>query len=406
MAQRRPTRVRCPGDGEDAGVTTIHRTSASPTDVLHAVRELAPAIAGRAAEIEAARRMPGDLLDDLKAAGCFRMLRPPSHGGMGAGFPTAMRVWEALGRADASVGWTVMIGAASWVDLASLSAPTFDDLFASAPDAITAGAISPSGSIVATDGGYRVDGRWGFVSGCEHADWLFGNCIDGSVDGEPQMRITVFRPDEVVIEDTWNVLGMRGTGSHHVHVDGLFVPAERTFGLMGDSRCIDMPITRTPPPQLISMAVASVAIGVANGALDDIVGIAADKVPLLDHASLGANPLFQHDLAVADTELRAARALLYDAADEMWTTAEQRSPFTPEQRARIRAAAVWVTARAVAVVDAAYHAGGSSSLYVDSPLQRRLRDIHALTQHFIIKRDTFRNAGAILAGRDVDVPIF
>ena len=76
------------------------------------------------------------------------------------------------------------------------------------------------------------------------------------------------------------------------------------------------------------------------------------------------------------------------------------------ERARIRAAAVWATERAAAVVDMAYRSGGGTSLYADCPLQRRLRDIHALTQHFLVKRDTLTTAGAILAGQDVDVMVF
>ena len=157
---------------------------------------------------------------------------------------------------------------------------------------------------------------------------------------------------------------------------------------------------------MASLAIASVAIGIAQGALDDIVALAVDKVPLLAHAPLAANPLFQLELATADTELRAARALLYETAEAAWATAAGGAPFTLEQRARIRAAAVWATERAAAVVGTAYRSGGGSSLYADCPLQRRLRDINAVTQHFLVKRDTLTTAGAILAGQDVEVMVF
>jgi alkylation response protein AidB-like acyl-CoA dehydrogenase len=317
----------------------------------------------------------------------------------------AMRVYEQLARADASVAWTVMIGSGSWFDLAGLPRSSFDELFAR-DDVIVAGAFNPTGRIEPAAGGYRVSGRWGFASGCQHATWIFGNCIEGIVDGAPQLRIAVFSPDQVVIEDTWHVSGLVGTGSHHFHVDDVVVPAHRTVAPLTDEPSFDEPLLRIPPPASFSQGIASVAVGIAQGALDDIVAMAGAKVPLLAPAPLAASPLFQYDLARADAGLRAARALLYQTADEAMTVAREGSTLTLEHRARIRAAAIWVTEQSTAVVTAAYRAGGGSSLYLECPLQRRLRDINALTQHFLVRRDTLTTAGAILAGRDVDVMVF
>lgn len=387
-------------------MTIVNQRTTTPPGALQAARELAPVIGARAAEIEAARRIPGDLLDELIAAGCFRVLLPATHGGMGGDLPVAMRVFEDFARADASVGWTVMIGASSWCDLAGLPRATFDELFAVGPDIIVAGAINPTGSIAAVADGYRVTGRWSFASGCEHADWLYGNCMEGMVDGPPELRLAVFSPDEVVIEDTWTVSGLSGTGSHHFRVDNVVVPTGRTLLVLADEPCLDTPILHIPPPALFSLGIASVAIGTAQGALDDIVTLAVGKVPLLAHAPLAANPLFQLELATADIELRAARALLYETADAAWQTATSTAVFMLEERARIRAAAAWATERAAAIVTTAYRSGGGSSVYADCPLQRRLRDIHAVTQHFLVKRDTLTTAGAILAGQDVEVVVF
>jgi alkylation response protein AidB-like acyl-CoA dehydrogenase len=386
-------------------MTTVDATTTTPRDVLDAADRLAPSIAARAGEIEAGRRVPRHLLDELIAAGVFRVLRPASHGGAGADLPGAMRVYEALARADASVGWIAMIGSGSWLDLAPLPRAAFDELF-SGPDVMTAGAFSPSGSIAADGGGYRVTGRWGFASGCEHADWIYGNCVEAVVDGVPRLRIAVFSPDQVAIEDTWTVSGLCGTGSHHFRAESVAVPAERTLDPMADEPCLDAPIVRVPPPALFALAVASVAIGSAQGALDDIVAVAADKVPLLDRRPLAANPTFQLGLAAADTELRAARALLYETAEAAWEVAERAAELTLQERARIRAAAAWATERAADVVRAAHRAGGGGAIYAASPLQRRLRDIDALSQHFLVRRDTLTTAGAILAGQDVDLMVF
>jgi alkylation response protein AidB-like acyl-CoA dehydrogenase len=385
-------------------LTTDRSRSTEAEHTLAAVHELAPVIAARAGEVENARRVPPDLVDQLMDAGCFRLVLPTSHGGAGADLPFAMQVFETLARADASVGWTVMIGAGSWIEHACLPRAGFDSLYAEGPDAITAGVFNPTGSAVATDTGFQVTGRWAFASGCEHARWLFGNCIE-VVDGEPQLRTAVFEPDQVHIEDTWRVAGLRGTGSHHFTAE-VEVAAERTCRTMQDEPCLDEPVVRIPPPALYALAIASVAIGTAQGALDEILAMATDKVPLLAPAPLAANPHFQFELAGADAELRAARALLCEDARDAWASARAAQEFTPEQRARIRASAVFAVARAVAVVETAYHAGGGSALYADSPLQRRLRDVHAITQHFLVKPDTLTTAGAVLAGQDADLTVF
>ena len=374
--------------------------------VLKAADRLAPSLRDRAPEIESARRLPPDILDALVEAGCFRILHPVSHGGVGADLMSALVLYETLARADASTGWTVMIGSAAWCDLAFLPRSSFDALFAGEDDVIAAGAFNPTGSIAPVGDGYRVEGRWGFVSGCEHATWLYGNAVEGVVDGVPQFRIAVFAPDEVEIEDTWDVAGLRGTGSHHIRVDGLAVAADRTFVPLHGEPCLDEPIVRCPIPAVIALYIAAVALGIGRGALDDVADIAASKVPLLSAGPLATNPAFQDAFARADTELRAAKALLHEVAESTWATAVSGGAATIEDRGTMRAASAWVVERAEAAVDAAHRAGGGGAIYADSPLQRRLRDITTLRQHFLVRPDTFMTAGAILAGLEPDVPLF
>jgi indole-3-acetate monooxygenase len=386
-------------------VAQVDTTPASGERILEAVAGLAPVIAARAGEIEAARRLPPDLVTELTAAGCFGMLRPRSHGGAGVDLATSMRVYEALSRADASVGWTVAIGAGCWLDVVGLPRSTFDAVLADDPDVKVGGGIAPAGVAVPADGGYRVTGRWAFVSGCQHCDWIYGNCIEEGASGNgdmPPLRIALFQAGEVEIEDTWSVSGLCGTGSHDVVAENVFVPADRSFALLSAEPCLDDPLVRIPLPSPYVLQMASGALGIAQGALDDILALATDKVPLFAGASLAANALFQNQLGEADARLRASRALLYASAAEAWATALARDPFTPEHRARIRASGVWAADTAAAVVDMAYRAGGGSSLYRSSPLQRRFRDVHALTQHFLVKLDSLTTVGAVMAGQEVD----
>jgi len=127
---------------------------------------------------------------------------------------------------------------------------------------------------------------------------------------------------------------------------------------------------------------------------------------LLAGASLARNPLFQHQMGEADAKLRAARILLHADAAAAWVTAAAGGACAPDQRARIRSTATWAAATAASVVDTAYRAGGGTSLYSVHPLQRRFRDVHALTQHFLVKLDTLTTAGAVLAGAEADLTVF
>ena len=170
--------------------------------VLDSIRDLAPSISKRSAEIDAARRLPLDLLAQLTAAGCFRMFVPKSHGGLDVDFPTSMEIIEAIATANGSAGWVVMIGSETPMLLALLSRKHFDRLYANTPDVIIAGAFAPRGQAEALDGGYRVNGRWSFASGCQHSQLLFGNCVvmengsprPGLIPGSPETRAMMFAP--------------------------------------------------------------------------------------------------------------------------------------------------------------------------------------------------------------------
>jgi alkylation response protein AidB-like acyl-CoA dehydrogenase len=372
--------------------------------ILNAVRALTPAIAVRAEEIERARRLPPDLVDELLAAGCFRMLVPRSHGGAELDLPVQMQVLEELARADASVAWTVMIGSEGPVLFRMLPRASFDALYASGPDVIIAGASKPTGVATPVEGGYRVTGQWGFASGCQHAHWFIGHCVvdDGR---EPPGRMMVLPPSDVEIKDTWSVSGMCGTGSHDVVANGAFVPDELSF-VLGGEPSVDVPPLRIPEVTRAAIQIATVTTGVARGALDEILALALDKTPTFTEEPLASNPLFRNQFGEAETQLRAARMALHAEADIVWAKGQAGSPFTPEDRAHVRGTTTWATRTAAAVVNTAYQAGGSSSIYTSNPLQRRLRDAHALTQHFVMKADTFTKVGAVLAGQEVDLTIF
>ncbi|WP_437737026.1 acyl-CoA dehydrogenase family protein [Sorangium sp. So ce1335] len=375
--------------------------------VLQAVRDLAPTIAARGAELDEARRLPADLLGELKAAGCFRMFLPRSHGGYDVDLRTGMDVLETLARADGATGWTVMLGSESPPLFALLSRERFDAVYASGPDVIIAGAFNAQGEAHATEGGYRVTGRWGFASGCQHADWLFGNCVimDGGrprmgAGGDvPEMRGMLFPAGEVRILDTWSVLGLRGTGSHDIAVEGAFCPAENSVDIFQGQPSVPGP-SFVAPVQHFVLHMGAVAVGIAQGALDDAVTLATSgKKRLYARAELAGSPVFQVHLGRAEMSVRAARALLRDTADEFWDACVNNPGAAMAMAPRISGALAWVTEVAARAVDACYNAGGGGAARNASSLQRRFRDIHTFSQHAAAAEGWFGQAGAALLGR-------
>ncbi|WP_437878249.1 acyl-CoA dehydrogenase family protein [Sorangium sp. So ce513] len=381
-------------------------TNDDASKVLRAARDLAPVIAARAAEIEEARRLPADLLGELKAAGCFRMFLPRSHGGHEVDLRTGMDVLETLARADGATGWAVMIGSESPHLFALLPRERFDAIYAGGPDVIIGGGFNAQGEAHVTEGGYRVTGRWGFATGCEHADWLFGNCVlmDGGrprmgAGGDvPETRGMLFPAREARVIDTWSVLGLRGTGSHDIAIEGAFCPEERSFDIFQGRPSVPGPGFVAPLLHFV-LHMGAVAVGIAQGALDETVALArSGKKRLYARAELAASPVFQVHLGRAETSVRAARALLRDTGDELWDACVNDPGAAVAMAPRISGALAWVTEVATRAVDACYQAGGGGVARNASPVQRRFRDIHTFSQHAAAAEGWFGQVGAGLLG--------
>ncbi|MFT3765206.1 MAG: acyl-CoA dehydrogenase family protein [Minicystis sp.] len=380
-------------------VTTNHQ-------VLDAIRDLAPMISARAAEIEAARRVPADLLAQLRAAGCFRMFVPQSHGGEEIDLLAGLDVLETLARADGSTGWIVMIGSESPHLFSLLARDRFDSVYAGGPDVILGGAFNAQGEAHLGEGGYRVNGRWGFASGCQHVDWLFGNCVvlqdgrprPGMEEGVPELRAMLFRPDQARIHDTWSVLGLRGTGSHDISVEDLSVPAADTVDIFSGQAAIASP-NFVVPVLHCALHMAAVAVGIAQGALDDLVTLAkSGKRRLYARTSLTETPLFRHRLGRAESTLHAARAALHAFSTEFWSTCAGSPAAAIALAPRASATLTWVGEATVEVVDVCYRAAGGSAIRDGSAIQRRFRDIHTFSQHAATAEGWFAQAGAARLG--------
>ena len=376
---------------------------------LDNVRDLTPRISGLAATIERDRALPADLLADLKAAGVFRMYVPKSHGGDELPPLDVVRVIEEISRADASVGWLATIGANSPALFAFLPPETYDKIYAEGPDVIQAGSLIPRGRAVPQDGGYRFSGQWPFASGCRHADYIgVASIVEPRSDAEPsneapRIRFGVVPAAEVEILDTWHVSGLKATGSHDVQVSDLFVSEEWTGSFAEPAPVVRHPLDAVRPLGRLGLELAAVAVGTAQGALDDLIEIGRIKKPLGGlMRRLAEDPSFQRQLGELDLELRTARILLHSIACSDYERVIAHRELGQRELLERRTILTRVGELATAVVDGCYHQSGTTGLFESDALQRRLRDVHAVIQHVLFTMDALTSSGALLLGEKVE----
>lgn len=385
--------------------TTIDPITTHPADAdsfRAAVDALLPLVSEQSGETEQMRRMSADLVSAFRDVGLFRMLLPTAHAGLGIDYPTSVEVLRSIAMADGSVGWSLMINTESPQLFALLPESTFRRFYDAGPDITIAGAFAPSGTAVPVDGGFEVAGRWQFASACEHSDYLFANCVvtsptSADTGAAPVLRCVVAPRDRWTIHDTRDTLGLRGTGSHDISLDGAFIADDHVFDLFGGRPFSDEPGFATPVLQF-SMHIGAVALGIAEGAHRAAVQLAMDgKRRLYGRTPLSESEPFQQMLGRTEADLRAAHALLMAQANEFWqASCNGTSAIT--MMPRVRQAVTWIVGTAVSVVDQCHRAGGGGAARRSSPLERRMRDIHTLSQHAAVQEAGFANSGALLVG--------
>lgn len=381
-------------------------------DVLNRVRELHPLIGEQAGVGERDCSVTAEVMAALTEAGCFRMAVTADRKGVELPLPESLAVTEAIARADASTGWVVAVTSTAHLIFAYLPASALDRVYADGPDVKGAGAIAPKGTAVREDGGWRVSGRWPFVSGCRHASWIYVQCVvqeDNTrlLSGPPATRTAVFPVSKVTIEDTWDAVGLRGTGSHDIVVTDAWCPEEFTCAIFDDSPTVDHPLYAIPLLDQLGMFLTAAALGNARGAIDESAALAASgKRPAFHPRRLSKSSSFRERLGEAFLSLEAARSLVFAQAESAWRTAVEGATWAELERATLRATTAAGIQTCIRVADTAYNLGGGSSVYARSPLQRRLRDAHTMGQHAVAGRTPYEIVGAVLAGEDVSSMLF
>jgi alkylation response protein AidB-like acyl-CoA dehydrogenase len=349
--------------------------------------------------IERERRLPEELVEPLRASGLLRAGAPASHDAPEAPPAVTLRCAEIIARGDASAGWCVSIAATSSLLGGYLPADGAAEIFGDS-DAVAAGVWAPNGRSRPVDGGLKVSGRWAYCSGITHSDYLFvGTVLDAEgSDDPPVLRVVGIPKCELEILDTWHTSGLRGTGSHDVVADEVFVPKHRTLSLLDGPLLSDVPLYRFPIFGFFALSIAAAALGNARGAVEDLVHLAAGKVGQGSRRTLAERSATQAAVGEAEAALRAARAYYYEAIDDAWRAAQESEPVPVELRAGLRLAATHAVRTAADVARSMYDLGGGTSIYQNSPLQRRFRDAYAATAHFQVNPASWELTGRLLLG--------
>jgi len=369
--------------------------------LLEAARGLAPRIDAAAEEIERERRLPPRLVAELVQADLFKMLLPKSVGGVELDLPGYVRVIEQLARADASVAWCVGQSSGLCLLAAYMEPQTARRIFVETTPGILAngpGERNEPGCATRVSGGYRLTGKWNFASGIRHATWL--DAIS-KVEGESSNRFMLFPIQEATLLDTWEVSGLRGTGSFSFTVSDLFVPEGYSAVISDRTRQEHGPLYQFWSSGVFGPTFGSVALGIAHSALGSLIELARDKTPR-GLGRLRESATVQAAIARAQARLDGARLLLHQRLHEAWDQACQTGELELAKRVNVRLAATHATHEAKAVVDTAYEAAGSTAIFATQPFERRFRDMHAVTQQLQGRAAHFESVGKFLVGLDPD----
>ena len=381
------------------------------SEYVERARKLAPQIERCADQIERERRLAEPVLDGLFEAGMFRLLLPRSLDGAEVDPVTFVTVIEEIAKADASTAWCLCQASGCSMSAAYLPPDVAFEVFGKDPRSVLAWGPGPDARAIAVDGGYRVTGMWSFASGCRHATWLGGHApiyeIDGSLRrsaaGKVVERTMLIPAASAQIVDVWHVSGLKGTGSDAFTVSDLFVPHDYSISRDDPAeRRQPGPLYCFPAGSLYASGFACVALGIARRMLDAFRALATEKTPRGFKRPLAESAVVQSQVAQAEAQLRSARGFLLSSLEEIWRAVGSTGMLTLDQRALIRLASTYAIHQAKAVADMTHHAGGATSIFIESAFDRGFRDMHAVTQQLQGRLSHFETVGRFLFGLELD----
>jgi 3-hydroxy-9,10-secoandrosta-1,3,5(10)-triene-9,17-dione monooxygenase len=360
--------------------------------VVDAVRDLLPTFEERAQEAEDARRIPAASIDSLREAGFFRLLQPKRFGGFEADpltFYTAVRM---VASACGSTGWVAsVLGVHPW-QLSLFPDRAQTEVWGEDPHTRVSSSYAPTGKARLVDDGVRLSGRWSFSSGCDHATWvLLGGIVTDDDGNQVDFRTFLLPLGDYRIEDVWDTVGLRGTGSNDIVVDDVFVPDYRSLSFADTSRCLcpgqevnDAPLYRLPFGSVFSYSITTPIIGMAEGAYNAHVGYMKERVRVsYGKVKAAEDPFSQVRIADAASEIDAAWLQLTHNVEHLMRYAGAGERIPMDLRLQVRRDQVRGTTRSIGAVDRLFENSGGRALATGTPIQRYWRDAHAGRVHAI-----------------------
>jgi alkylation response protein AidB-like acyl-CoA dehydrogenase len=345
----------------------------------------------------------------MSAAGLFRMFTPRSLGGLEADPITVARVAEEVAAFDSAAGWALQAGNTGAWWAARFPEPGVAEMFADGPDLLMAASFSPPHRAEEVSGGYRFTGRGPLASTIHDSPWVM---MTGIVHDGAQPRMTpagpaivalAMRRGDVQIVDTWHSLGMRGTDSNDVAVDGVLVPSSRSFLVSPEfqpGRHFGGPLYRLPALASVDVVIVPIALAVARGAITALRELCDRKVPMGAVKTLQHRAPVQAAVAEGEARLRSARLLFYDTLTTAWQRAVAGAPATLEQKADLMLASAHAVRTAAQVADLMHRMGGTSGVYARSRLERHFRDAETLRHHGFVCEARLETVGQVYLGVD------
>jgi 3-hydroxy-9,10-secoandrosta-1,3,5(10)-triene-9,17-dione monooxygenase len=359
-------------------------------DVLAAIRALAPTLRERAAEAETLRRVPDTSIKELEDTGFFQLLQPKAFGGRAADPLVFYSAVKEIAKACGSTGWVAsVVGIHPW-HVALYDPRAQQEVWGQDPKTRIASSYAPTGKATRVDGGFRLSGRWHFSSGCDHAQWALLGCLVPDAEGNPvDMRTFLIPRTEYRIDDVWDTVGLRGTGSNDIVVEDVFVPEYRALSF-GPVTALKTPghelnhepLYRLPYAGVFTTTISTPIVGIAEGAYDSYVEATQQRFRVSYGQKVAEDPFAQVRIARAASDIDASWLQLTRNIGEMYALARRGEELPTELRTRTRRDQVIATERAVAALDLLMeNAGGNAMRTGPNPVQRAWRDAHTGRGH-------------------------
>ena len=350
--------------------------------------DLLPVLEARGAETEKLRRLPDATVADLRSAGLSRLCQPRKYGGAELSLDRAVRIVATVARGCASAGWICAIHSDHSILVNMFPAEVSEEIWGENPEAVISAGYFPVGRVERVSGGWKLSGKWGWVSGCDFADWILLGAFVSPGEPDPGHTFFLVPRSETEIEDNWHVMGLRGTGSKNVMVEGCFVPDRRTLRFTqasggAEARGNDetRPLYRLPHVTAVPFFFNGVGLGIAESMLDAVTDQIANRESM--GVKLAGQPTLQAGIAEAAAEIDCARLLIErDTSGTMAAMREGRS-LTMQEKARNRRDHAYAGRLCKSAVGRLQGMAGAGAIFDGHVVERKFRDMHAVVNHII-----------------------